>query len=99
MASVSGTGENFCFRVGGVEDHVHVAVLLARNATVAKLVEALKVSSSKWIKTKGQEFASFRWQRGLAAFSVGPADRQALLEYIDAQATHHRKTRLPGRDA
>lgn len=91
MASVAGTGENFCFRVGGVEDHVHIAVLLARNATVAKLVEALKVSSSKWIKTKGQAFASFRWQRGYAAFSVGPVDRAPLLEYIDAQATHHRK--------
>ena len=91
MASVAGTGENFCFRVGGVEDHVHVAVLLARNATVVKLVEALKVSSSKWIKIKGPEFASFRWQRGYAAFSVGPTDRQALLEYIDAQATHHRR--------
>ena len=91
MASVAGTGENFCFRVGSVEDHVHVAVLLARNATVARLVEALKVSSSKWIKTKGPEFAGFRWQRGYAAFSVGPADRQALLEYIDAQAAHHRK--------
>ncbi len=70
MASVAGAGENFCFRVGGVEDHVHIAVLLARNATVAKLVEALKVSSSKWIKTKGSEFASFGWQRGYAAFSV-----------------------------
>ena len=91
MASVAGTGENFCFRVGGVEDHVHIAVLLARNATVAELVESMKVSSSKWIKTKGPEFARFRWQRGYTAFSVGPADRPALLKYIDAQATHHRK--------
>ena len=91
MASVAGTGENFCFRVGGVEDHVHVAVLLARSGTVAKLVEALKVSSSKWIKTKGPQYAKFGWQRGYAAFSVGPADRAALLENIDAQAMHHRK--------
>lgn len=91
LASVAGTGENYCFRVGGVEDHVHIALLLARNAEVAKTVERLKVSSSKWIKTKGQEFEQFRWQKGYAAFSVGPADREALLEYIDAQAVHHRK--------
>ena len=79
MASVAGTGENYCFRVGGFEDHVHVAVLLGRNAAASKLVEALKTSSSKWIKTKGNEFARFRWQRGYAAFSVGPSDREALL--------------------
>ncbi len=91
MATVAGTGENVCFRVGGVEDHVHVAVLLGRTASVSRLVEALKVSSSKWIKTRGPAFARFRWQRGYAAFSVGPSDRAALLEYIDAQAAHHRR--------
>ena len=91
MASVAGTGENYCFRVGGAEDHVHLAVLLGRNATVSKLVETLKTSTSKWIKSKGAEFARFHWQRGYAAFSVGPADREALLAYIDAQASHHRE--------
>ena len=89
MSSVAGSGDNYCFRVGGVEDHVHSAVLLGRSATVAKLVESLKTSTSKWIKTKGSEFARFRWQRGYAAFSVGPTDREALLTYIDAQASHH----------
>src|SRR5579875_2458406 len=83
MASVASTGENYCFRVGGMEDHVHVAVLLGRTTTVAKLVEALKTSTSKWIKTKGTEFGHFHGQRGYAAFSVGPADREALLNYID----------------
>ncbi len=91
MASVAGTGENYCFRVGGVEDHVHIAVLLARNVTVSELVARLKVSTSKWIKTKGPEFERFRWQKGYAAFSVGPGDREALLAYIDAQAVHHQK--------
>jgi REP element-mobilizing transposase RayT len=91
LASIAGHGENHCFRVGGVDDHVHVAFLLARNATVAKTVEAMKVSSSKWIKARGPEFARFRWQRGYAAFSVGPRDREALLRYIDTQAAHHQK--------
>ena len=91
MASVAGTGENYCFRVGGVEDHVHIAVLLGRNTTISRLVESLKTSTSKWIKSKGTEFALFHWQRGYAAFSVGPADREALLAYIDAQALHHSK--------
>jgi REP element-mobilizing transposase RayT len=83
--------ENICVRVGGVSDHVHVALYIARTETMAKLVERLKVSSAKWIKTKGPEFAKFGWQRGYAAFSVGLSDRAALVRYIDAQATHHQR--------
>ena len=78
-------------RVGGVADHVHVAMFLGRTETVARVVERLKVSSAKWIKTKGPEFARFGWQRGYAAFSVGLSDRAALVRYIDGQAEHHRR--------
>lgn len=83
--------ENICVRVGGVSDHVHVALFIARTETMAKLVERLKVSSAKWIKMKGPEFAKFGWQRGYAAFSVGLSDRAALVRYIDGQAAHHRR--------
>lgn len=80
-----------CFRVGGVEDHVHLAVRLGRTVTLAKLVEDLKTSSSKWLKTQSTALAAFAWQRGYGAFSVGPSDLDALLKYIDAQEAHHRK--------
>ena len=91
LASVLSRSENICVRVGGVADHVHIALFIARTETVSKVVERLKVSSSKWIKTKGPEFAKFEWQRGYAAFSVGLSDRLALVRYIDAQATHHQR--------
>jgi putative transposase len=83
--------ENVCVRVGGVCDHVHVALFIARTESMSKLVERLKVSSSKWIKTKGPEFAKFGWQRGYAAFSVGLSDRAALVRYIDGQGAHHQR--------
>jgi putative transposase len=88
LASVMGS-DNICVRVGGVSDHVHVALFIARTESMSKLVERLKVSSSKWIKTKGPEFTKFGWQRGYAAFSVGLSDRGALVRYIDGQAAHH----------
>jgi REP element-mobilizing transposase RayT len=72
-------------RVGGAADHVHVAVRIARTLTIAGLVEDLKTSSSKWLKTRSPEFADFAWQRGYGAFSVGPADFVALVAYIDGQ--------------
>lgn len=88
--------ENICVRVGGVTDHVHVALFIARTESMSRLVERLKVSSSKWIKTKGVEFAKFGWQRGYAAFSVGLSDRAALVRYIDSQGTHHQRRDFQG---
>ena len=78
-----------CFRVGGVADHVHLAMRLATTRTAAKVVSEIKTGSSIWMKEHG--IRQFAWQRGYALFSVGPADVGALLRYIDAQKAHHRK--------
>jgi putative transposase len=78
-----------CFRVGGVADHVHLAVRLSRVTTAAKLVGILKTSSTRWLKQQSPLLIDFAWQRGYGAFSVGPPDLPALLKYIDNQETHH----------
>jgi len=75
-----------CHRVGGVADHVHIAVGLSRTVSVANLVEAIKTSSSKWAKANCPDFA---WQRGYGAFSMTAACLPQLLAYIDNQAEHH----------
>ena len=90
LATVARDHQCDCFRVGGVADHVHLAVRLHSTITLAELIEALKTSSSKWLKAQGID--AFAWQRGYGAFSVGPADADALIAYIDQQGIHHRKT-------
>ena len=92
LATVARNVDCECFRVGGVADHVHLAVRLSRTITMAQLIEELKTSSSKWLKTQSPALAAFAWQRGYGAFSVGPSDLNALLHYIDPQEEHH-KTR------
>jgi REP element-mobilizing transposase RayT len=92
LATVARNVDCECFRVGGVADHVHLAVRLSRTITMAQLIEELKTSSSKWLKTQSLTLATFSWQRGYGAFSVGPSDLNALLHYIDTQEEHH-KTR------
>ncbi len=79
-----------CYRAGGVEDHVHLAVLLTRTITIADLVEEVKTSSSKWMKTQGEDLREFTWQRGYAAFSAFYQEIEKLLAYIDGQEEHHR---------
>lgn len=78
-----------CIRVGGTDDHVHLAIALSRTITTAKVIEVIKSSSSRWLKTKG--LANFAWQRGYGVFSISASDRQALVRYIDSQEKHHAK--------
>jgi len=90
ISTVARNADCECYRVGGVSDHVHLAVRISRTITVAQLVEKLKTSSSKWLKTQSPALAHFAWQRGYGAFSVGPSDLEALRNYIDTQEEHHR---------
>lgn len=78
-----------CYRVNGTADHVHLAVRLSREVDIASLVREVKASSSRFLKTQAPELAEFAWQRGYGAFSVGPADRESLIRYIDDQEKHH----------
>ena len=90
LATVARNADCECYRVGGVADHVHLAIRISRTITMAQLVEELKTSSSKWLKTQSPTLARFAWQRGYGAFSVGPSDLEALRNYIDTQEEHHR---------
>ncbi|MDX2081710.1 MAG: IS200/IS605 family transposase [Terrimicrobiaceae bacterium] len=92
LATVARNAGCECYRVGGVADHVHLALRLPRTGTIAGVVEELKTSSSKWMKTQGVEWRAFAWQRGYGAFSLAPTDLDALTAYLDSQEEHH-KTR------
>ncbi len=77
------------YRVGGTEDHVHVACTLPRTLTVSKLLEELKSHSSGWIKQQSPACEDFAWQAGYGAFSLGQSKLSALIRYIDNQREHH----------
>lgn len=78
------------YRVGGMADHVHIAVELPRTLAVADFVKKLKTTSSAWIKDHGRNHAGFSWQAGYGVFSLGSSQLQALTDYIDRQEEHHR---------
>jgi REP element-mobilizing transposase RayT len=78
------------YRVGGTEDHVHIACTLPRTLTVSKLLEEIKKTSSAWFKTKDSRCRDFTWQAGYGAFSLGQSNLAGLIRYIDNQKEHHR---------
>ena len=91
-AGIAGTvSELECvpIRVGGASDHVHLLFALARTCTLAGLVEAVKVRSSRWLKSQGG--FRFAWQAGYGAFSVGEQQVPTVARYIERQEEHHRR--------
>jgi REP element-mobilizing transposase RayT len=78
-------------KVGGYKNHVHILCLLSRKVTQMDLLEELKKRSSKWIKTKGSQYANFYWQNGYGIFSVNPAKIDRVIRYIEKQKEHHGK--------
>jgi REP element-mobilizing transposase RayT len=76
--------------VGGTSDHIHALFALHRTQSVAGIVEEVKKSSSKWIKTKGSDLRGFQWQAGYGAFSVGASNITMVKQYIATQREHHR---------
>lgn len=77
------------YRIGGVEDHVHILTSLHPTVALADLVKEIKTTSSAWIK--GQKVFPFfeHWQEGYGAFTVAADARPALIEYIKGQEEHH----------
>ncbi len=91
MASIFRAYESPALTINGTEDHVHSLTILSRKITVAKLIEEVKKSSSKWIKTKGALYKNFYWQSGYAALGIGQSNLEALKRYIADQKAHHRQ--------
>ena len=77
--------------VGGVEDHIHSLLILPPILPLAKAVQFIKGSSSKWINDSNIARGRFAWQEGYGAFSVSASQTDAVTQYIRHQKEHHAK--------
>lgn len=78
-------------KVGGYVDHIHILCMLSKKIALMKLLEEVKSHSSKWVKTKGDDYKNFYWQDGYGAFSVNPSQVDVVINYISNQEEHHKK--------
>ena len=90
MATVLANLNSPAVLINSVEDHVHVLFNMGRTVTLAQVVEDVKKSSSKWIKTQGTKFGQFAWQAGYGGFSVSESNVPKVANYIRNQEEHHR---------
>jgi putative transposase len=75
--------------VGGTEDHVHILLSLPATIPLAKAVQLLKGSSSRWMNDTHTN--GFSWQEGYGAFTLGVLQKPRTIDYIKRQAEHHQK--------
>ena len=89
LAAILESKKHFPIKIGGYTDHVHLLFGLSRTMAMSDTIELLKVSSSKWLKSKSPELSSFSWQLGYGIFSVSPEDSPIVVDYIERQNEHH----------
>jgi putative transposase len=88
MAGIGRNNGFFVIANGGMEDHAHLLIHLPASLALAKAVQLLKGSSSRWINEHGDEFS---WQEGYGAFSMSASNLDTVKRYIANQESHHRK--------
>ena len=81
----------FCFRINGVEDHVHLLFSLHSSVSLATIVKEIKGAGTYIIKEENL-FKDFRgWQIGYGAFTYDQNAKYNLIKYIINQEEHHKK--------
>ena len=79
------------YRIGGVEDHLHIITHVHPAVAVAYLVKDIKLAASSFIKTNNL-FPHFNgWQDGYGAFTYTFSAKNNLIEYVKNQNKHHQK--------
>jgi len=79
------------YRIGGVENHLHIITHVHPTIAIAYLVKDIKIASSKYIKTENI-FPNFNgWQDGYGAFTYSISAKDNLIEYVKNQKEHHKR--------
>jgi putative transposase len=84
--------ENLIFHeVGGIEDHVHIAVTIPPTLKISEWIGRVKGASSHHVNHELVNRKLLDWQRGYGVVSFGTKDLPWVIDYIRNQKEHHRK--------
>lgn len=78
------------YRIGGVEDHIHILMDLHPTVALVSIVKDIKLSSTEYIKENGLFLQFDGWQNGYGAFTYSIREKDILIEYVKNQEEHHK---------
>ena len=79
--------------IGGISNHIHVAISIPPKLAVATLIGQLKGASSHHVN-KSYTRGSFMWQTEYGVFSFSEKSLPAIIYYVNHQKKHHADNRL-----
>ncbi len=81
--------DGFVHAIGGMEEHVHIAVSIPPKLAPAKLVGDVKGNSSHYVNHVIKPDFEFYWQGEYGVSSFGEKNLSAVVRYIHNQKQHH----------
>lgn len=75
--------------LGGIADHVHLAVTLPPRIAVSRFMQQVKGVSSTFARQKLANGDFFGWQDHYGGFSFSHTDISRVVRYIENQKQHH----------
>ncbi|NNE98283.1 MAG: IS200/IS605 family transposase [Pyrinomonadaceae bacterium] len=78
--------------VGGIEDHIHLAVSVPSNLEIATWIGKLKGGCSYHLNKHAPNKA-LKWQRGYGVVSFGTKDLRWIIKYVTDQRKRHQSKR------
>jgi len=85
--------------LGGVADHVHLAVKVPTTLNPARIMKQIKGVASKFatdefVRMEDAPLTWFRWQEGYGVFSFSTSQKARVIRYIQHQKQHHAMGKL-----
>jgi putative transposase len=81
--------DGFVHAIGGIEDHVHLAVSVLPKVAPAKFIGDVKGNSSHYVNHVIKPDYEFYWQDEYGVLSFGEKNLSAIVKYIHNQKQHH----------
>lgn len=87
------TPEVYFHAVGGIENHIHLAVSVPPSLLISEWIGKLKGGTSYDVNQTSKH-KLLQWQRGYGIVSFGTKDLQWVIDYILNQKEHHKNAAI-----
>jgi putative transposase len=77
--------------IGGIDDHLHLAISIPPKLAVAEIIRQLKGASAYYVNHQSQSRQTFHWQKGYGALTFGERSMETIVAYIHNQKEHHQQ--------
>ena len=83
--------------IGGIADHLHVAVSVPPRLPIADWIGELKGASAHHINREIAHRKLLEWQSGYGVVSFGTSDLEWVISYVENQKAHHARGSIADR--